>query len=178
MVTGVGVILGTAAYMSPEQAKGRPVDKRSDVWAFGCVLYEMLTALRPFTGDDVSETIASVLRSDPDWSALPADTPPAVRTLLRRCLQKNLHQRLPHIGVARIELDEREINPADTVTAGNRVPHVAVGNRERLAWAALVGVVVISAAVVGWALRPVPPPPEMRVEINTPPTNDPQSRSF
>jgi len=83
-MTGAGVILGTAAYMSPEQAKGRPVDKRSDIWAFGCVLYEMLTGKRPFDGEDVSETLASVLRSDPDWKALPAETPPSIDRLIRR----------------------------------------------------------------------------------------------
>src|SRR5437660_1205100 len=75
MMTGVGMLLGTAAYMSPEQAKGRPADKRSDIWAFGCVLYEMLTGKRAFGGDDVSDTIAAVLRAEPDWSALPAATP-------------------------------------------------------------------------------------------------------
>src|SRR6266566_847936 len=80
MMTGVGVILGTAAYMAPEQAKGREADKRSDVWAFGCVLYEMLTGTRPFDGEDVSDTLANVLKIDPDWSALPSEIPPAIRT--------------------------------------------------------------------------------------------------
>ena len=74
-MTAAGIILGTAAYMSPEQAKGRPVDKRADIWAFGCVLYEMLTGRRAFAGDDVSETLAAVLKSEPDWTRLPADTP-------------------------------------------------------------------------------------------------------
>jgi serine/threonine protein kinase len=79
--TLAGVILGTAAYMSPEQARGRAVDKRADIWAFGCVFYEMLTGLRPFGGDDVTDTIAAVVRADPDWSKLPADTPTAIRRL-------------------------------------------------------------------------------------------------
>ena len=77
-MTQMGVILGTAAYMSPEQAKGKPVDKRTDVWAFGCTLYEMLTGRRAFAGDDVSDTMASVLKSDPDWSALPVGTPSSI----------------------------------------------------------------------------------------------------
>jgi serine/threonine protein kinase len=88
-MTGVGVILGTAAYMSPEQAKGRAADKRSDVWALGCVLYEMLTGKRAFEGEDVSDTLAAVLRGEPDWTALPADVPPAVRTLLNVVSRRN-----------------------------------------------------------------------------------------
>jgi serine/threonine protein kinase len=88
-LSDMGVILGTAAYMAPEQAKGKPVDKRADIWAFGCVLYEMLTGRRPFAGEDVTDTLAAIVRADPDWSALPADTPPAIRTLLRRCLEKD-----------------------------------------------------------------------------------------
>ena len=101
-----GAILGTAAYMSPEQAKARPVDRRADIWAFGCVLFEMLTGRRAFEGEDVTDTIASVVSKEPDWSRLPPATPPSVRLLLRRCLEKNTNQRLPHIGVARLELDD------------------------------------------------------------------------
>lgn len=104
----LGVILGTAAYMAPEQAKGKPVDKRADIWAFGCVLYEMLTGTRPFAGEDVTDTLAAIVRADPDWSALPADTPPAVRTLLRRCLVKDRRERLPDIGAARLELRDAQ----------------------------------------------------------------------
>ena len=89
-MTGVGVILGTAAYMSPEQAKGRPADKRCDIWAFGCVLYEMLTGARAFAGDEVSDTLAAVLRGEPDWHVLPTETPASIRRLLRRCLEKLL----------------------------------------------------------------------------------------
>jgi serine/threonine protein kinase len=83
-MTGVGALLGTAAYMAPEQAKGRAADKRSDVWAFGCVLYEMLTGTRAFEGDDIADTLANVLKVEPDWSRLPATLPPAMRVLLRR----------------------------------------------------------------------------------------------
>ena len=85
-MTGVGVLLGTAAYMAPEQAKGRTADKQSDVWAFGCVLYEMLTGHRAFEGETVGEILGGIFRADPDWGRLPAETPEAIRRLLRRCL--------------------------------------------------------------------------------------------
>src|SRR5438874_10133079 len=102
----LGVILGTAAYMAPEQAKGKAVEKRADIWAFGCVLYEMLTARRAFPGEDVTDTLAAIVRAEPDWSALPPDTPPPIRTLLRRCLAKDPRERLPDIGAARLELKD------------------------------------------------------------------------
>src|SRR3954452_12464000 len=105
-MSNLGVILGTSAYMAPEQAKGKPLDKRVDVWAFGCLLYEMLTARRAFAGEDVTDTLAAIVRADPDWSALPADTPVAIRTLLRRCLEKDRRERLPDMGAARLELKD------------------------------------------------------------------------
>jgi serine/threonine protein kinase len=111
-MTQAGMILGTAAYMSPEQAKGRLADKRSDVWAFGCVLYEMLTGKRAFEGDDVSDTLAAVLRGEPDWGALPADTPTPIGKLLRGCLQKDRRERVPDIAVARLEIKEALAMPA------------------------------------------------------------------
>jgi eukaryotic-like serine/threonine-protein kinase len=104
--TQAGVILGTAAYMSPEQARGKAVDRRADIWAFGVVLFELLTGRRLFEGETVSDTIASVLKTDPDWSALPAATPPGVRRLLRRCLQRDPRRRLRDIGDARVEIEE------------------------------------------------------------------------
>ena len=107
MMTGVGVILGTAAYMSPEQAKGRPADKRSDVWAFGCTLYEMLTARRAFAGDDIAETLAAVIRAEPDWQALPP-LPAAVLALLKRCLVKDRRERISDIA-ARCSLSGRRL---------------------------------------------------------------------
>src|SRR5207249_1695903 len=97
MMTGVGMILGTAAYMSPEQAKGRPADKRSDVWAFGCVLYETLTGKRAFAGEDVSDTLASVLRGEPNWSALPSETT-HLTSVLQRCLEKDVKRRLRDVA--------------------------------------------------------------------------------
>ena len=105
-MTAANVILGTAGYMSPEQARGQAVDRRADIWAFGVVLFEMMTARRLFTGDTVSDTLAAVLRLDPDWDALPPDTPSKVRRLLRRCLERNPDQRLRDIGDARIALQE------------------------------------------------------------------------
>ena len=105
MMTGVGMLLGTAAYMSPEQARGKPVDRRSDIWAFGCVLYEMLTGKRAFGGEDVTETLASVVKTEPAWEAIPDNVSPSLRTFLRRCLQKNPKQRLHDIADMRLALD-------------------------------------------------------------------------
>ncbi len=105
-MTQLGVILGTAAYMSPEQAKGRQADKRSDVWAFGAVLFEMLSGQRAFKGDDISDTLAAVLRQDVDWTALPASTPASVRRLIARCLDRDVRRRLRDIGEARIVLED------------------------------------------------------------------------
>jgi eukaryotic-like serine/threonine-protein kinase len=104
--TGIGVILGTAAYMSPEQARGKTVDRRTDIWSFGCLLYEMLTGKQLFFGETVSDTIAKILEREPDWSAIPATVPEKIRDLLRRCLEKDARKRLRDIGDARIELEE------------------------------------------------------------------------
>ena len=100
------MILGTAAYMSPEQARGKPVDKRTDVWAFGCVLYEMLTGKRAFEGETVTDVLAAVLTREPDWAALPEQTPAAVRRVLRKCLQRDAKLRLRDIADARLDLEE------------------------------------------------------------------------
>ena len=105
-MTQAGIILGTAAYMAPEQAKGKPVDRRADIWAFGCVLYEMLSGQKAFEGETVSDVLAAVIRAEPDWSALPVDTPPAMQRLVRRCLVKDPKQRLRDIGDARIAIEE------------------------------------------------------------------------
>src|SRR6202140_3149636 len=128
-----GVILGTAAYMSPEQARGRAVDKRTDIWAFGCVLYELLMGKQTFHGEDVTDILAAVVRAEPDWQALPAATPPHVRSLLRRCLQKDRSLRLRDAGDARIEIQEALSAPAtaDAATSGPATK----GWRERAAWA-------------------------------------------
>ncbi len=104
--TMAGIILGTAAYMSPEQARGKPVDRRTDVWAFGCVLFEMLTGAKAFEGDDVTETLAAIVRGEPDWARLPADLPPAVRVLIERCLVKDRAARLSDMSVVRFLLSD------------------------------------------------------------------------
>jgi len=119
--TRAGVVLGTPAYMSPEQARGRPVDKRTDIWAFGCVLYEMLTGRRGFAGDTTADTISAVLKQDPDWQALPGETPAAIRRLLQRCLQRDPKRRLHDIADARIELEDAgAIESVGTSSAGRR----------------------------------------------------------
>jgi Tol biopolymer transport system component len=164
MMTGTGVILGTAAYMSPEQAKGRPADKRSDVWAFGCVLFEMLTRKRAFEGEDVSDTLAAVLRGDPDWKALPADVRPAIRMLMRRCLDKDRTQRVADISTALFVMDESATPDARAARSGTL---------ERFWIAATCVATIVAAAMTALYVRRVPvTPPEMRLQINTPPGLD------
>ena len=142
-----GLIIGTAAYMAPEQARGRAVDRRADIWAFGVVLYEMLSGKRPFAGDDVSSTLASVLKDNVDWTALPADLPSPVTRLLRRCLDKDPKHRLSSIGDARLELEEASANPEPAVAT---VPRRARWWRA-LPWAfGLLGLGTGAAAVLMW----------------------------
>src|SRR5262245_52968863 len=105
-MTQAGMILGTAAYMSPEQARGRPIDKRADIWAFGCVFYEMLTGQKPFEGETLTDTIAAVVKNEPDWRALPPRTPAAVQSVIAKCLRKDPEQRLHDIADGRLELEE------------------------------------------------------------------------
>ena len=156
-----GVILGTAAYMSPEQARGKAVDKRTDIWAFGCVLYELLTGKQTFHGEDVTDILAAVVRAEPDWQALPAATPIQVRDLLRRCLQKDKTQRLRDAGDARIEIQEALAAPA---TATTTAAPATRGWRERMAWAA-AGLFVLTtiAFAIAFALRVPKPPQPMRL---------------
>ena len=116
----LGMILGTAAYMSPEQAKGKPVDRRADIWAFGVVLYEMLTGRRAFEGEDISTTLAAVLMKDPEWASLPPGTPASLDTLVRRCLERDPKKRLRDIGEARILLSDPEAAAAGTSIQQNR----------------------------------------------------------
>ena len=134
-VTRYGVVLGTAGYMSPEQARGKPADKRSDVWAFGCVLYEMLTGKRVFEGAEITDVLAAVVRDEPDWSRLPAATPSGVRRLLRRALRKDRRQRLADMSDVRIETrrhDQRRPGPSDRRDpAGSTVAGAARGRSSR-----------------------------------------------
>ena len=154
--TRAGVILGTAAYMSPQQARGQVVDKRADIWAFGCVLYEMLTGRVAFAGETVSDTIGKILEREPDWSALPAATPATIRRLLRRCLAKDPKQRLRDIGDVRIEIDAiDEVLPGvSDVTVAPPAPA-----KTRATWLPWVALVALAASVGVWeARRPVTTP--------------------
>ena len=152
--TQAGLILGTAAYMSPEQAAGKLADKRSDIWAFGVVLMEMLTGGQVFTGETVSHVLASVLKSDPEWARLPVDTPLHVRRLLRRCLEKERKRRLDSAAAARLEIEDalakHEIGLANETVTRSRVASIAI--------AAIAGGAV-TAAVAWILLRPAPPAP-------------------
>ena len=154
VATGVGVILGTAAYMSPEQARGKTADKRSDIWAFGCVLYEMLTGRRAFEGDGVTDVIARIIEREVDFSALPPATPPALRRLLRRCLEKDRNRRLADASDACLEIEEalsRDPVDADTVHHTSRTTPPSHW-RAALPWAVAVGSLLLAAtAVVAWA---------------------------
>jgi eukaryotic-like serine/threonine-protein kinase len=150
--TQMGVILGTAAYMAPEQARGKVVDRRADIWAFGVVLYEMLTGRRVFDGDDVSITLASVLKDDPKWHELPTNLPRPVTRLLRRCLEKDSRRRLSSIGDARLELEERD---PENVIAPPSSAIVTRPSRWSIVAAALVGVGVTAAVAAAlWSTTP------------------------
>jgi len=159
-MTLAGMILGTAAYMSPEQAKGRPADKRSDVWAFGCVLYEMLTGRRAFEGEDVSDTLAAVLRGEPDWTLLPRELPPAIRLLVQHCLAKDRRQRVGDVAVAQFALAHAtsladQIAPAAVAPAASASPWISV-----VRVGAGVLIAASAVALTAWRLKPadvVPP---------------------
>jgi serine/threonine-protein kinase len=167
-MTAVGMLLGTAAYMSPEQATGRAADKRSDVWAFGCVLYEMLTSKRCFDGADVADTLASVLTKEPDWNVLPRGVPPLIVNLLRRCLEKDRRKRVGDVAAALFAIDEAAIGPAHS----GSIPAIV---RRQPAWQRIatygLPVLVAAAAAAGamWlATRPTLPQVS-RLVLNTTP---------
>ncbi len=163
--TVAGVILGTAAYMAPEQARGKPVDKRADLWAFGCVLYEMLARRRCFAGETISDTLAAVLKEEPDWSALPDDTPPAIRRLLRRCLVKDPRNRLADAADARLELQEA-LDPQDAVAAAP----AGASRASRLPWivAAVAVVAALGSVMLGRGSAPGPARPPVVLSIPMP----------
>ena len=172
-MTQAGMILGTAAYMSPEQAKGRTVDKRSDVWAFGAVLYEMLTGKRPFEGEDVSDVMGAVLRLEPNWALLASDMPPLVRTFVQRCLIKDRRHRVADISTALFVLDTAASLPTTTVTSSRgHSPLVPLWRRPvPLALAAsLLTAVVIGIAVLGVRSESQPASPGVRFVLSTPPS--------
>jgi len=164
-----GMIMGTAAYMSPEQAKGRPVDGRTDIFAFGAVLYEMLTARQAFQGETVSEILASVLIREPDFSLLPHNLNPRLHEILRRCLDKNPKRRWYAAADLRIELE------AVASDIYRKPETVQRGTRERLWISAVVVLTLIAFILAVMAFRPSKPPDELRLEIMTPPTSDPFS---
>jgi serine/threonine-protein kinase len=155
MMTGVGVLLGTAAYMSPEQAKGREADKRSDIWAFGAVLYEMLAGRRAFDGDDMTDVLGAVVRLEPNWAALPPDVPPAVRMLLQRCLVKDRRQRIADISAVLFVLDyQTGIGVTSTSSALRRSPR---WQRIAATTAAALAVAFVATLVTWVAMRPATP---------------------
>ncbi len=182
-MSGVGVILGTAAYMAPEQAKGRAVDRRADIWAFGVVVYEMLTGQGLFAAEDVSETLAAVLTRTVDLAALPAATPLRVRRLLARCLDRDPRTRLRDIGEARVEIDKAMAGPND-VAAGDaaapnpdsRLPNPLATWRRALPWAVAAAALAATAVLATLYVRRAAPERSLtRLELVTPPTSAPTS---
>ncbi len=168
-VTQPGLILGTAAYMSPEQARGALVDRRADIWAFGCVLYEMLAGRAVFARESITDTLTTITRDDPDWTALPAGTPDRVRRLLMRCLKREVKQRLQAIGEARIVLDATD-DWASSPPSSNRSPSPSSARKHLLWWGTSVLVALVAAAGSGWwlARANIPPPVVSRLSIPLP----------
>ena len=166
------MILGTAAYMAPEQARGKNVDRRADIWAFGVVLFEALTGRRLFDGDEVSDTLAFVLTREPDWSALPAATPPPIRRLLRRCLLKDRSKRLADIADARIEIDEALAATASEVTAvSTTAAPQPPAWRRAIPWTTAAAGVLLAAVMLAlwapWRAAPSASPVRVRAELGT-----------
>jgi len=156
------VILGTAAYMSPEQAKGKPVDKRTDIFALGALFYEMLTGAKAFPGEDVSEVLAAVIKTEPDWDALSADIDARLRALLRGCLQKDKRVRRRDMGDVYVELEDVRVHPFEAVPVASE----AVAQRP---WGAAIATLLAAgiAAYLGWTLKPEPThSPPVRFEVH------------
>ncbi len=154
--TREGLVIGTATYMSPEQARGAVVDKRTDIWAFGCVLYEMLTGRLAFAAPTQSDTIAAILEHEPDWQALPRDTPPTIRRLLQRCLEKDAARRLRDIGDARAEIDDaRGVSAASNTTVNASASRL---HRRPIPLVGAIALTAVVAASAAWFLKSVPPP--------------------
>ena len=167
--TAPGMILGTAAYMSPEQARGKAVDRRADIWAFGCVLFEMVAGQRPFNGDTVSDLIASVLTTEPNWQLLPPAVPADLRRLLHRCLEKNPRSRLQAIGEARVQLEDALNGAPDQFPARSDAP---AASRHRRSWvvtraAAAIGIGALLAGAGVYLLTRPASPPVVRTAITT-----------
>ena len=154
MMTAVGVLLGTAAYMSPEQVRGTAVDKRSDIWSFGVVLFEMLTGRRAFPGNEIADVLAAVLTREPDWTLLPASLSPDVSTLLRLCLHKDRAQRLRDIGDAWLALNGAFDRPSHSAARPTPTPRSAW--KRAIPFASTAIVVGLLAALVAWSRWPTP----------------------
>jgi serine/threonine-protein kinase len=173
-----GTLLGTAGYMSPEQARGKPVDKRSDIWSFGVVLYECLTGQRLFKGETVTDSVGALLHKEIDWSQLPPDAPPTIQLLLRKCLVRDRKRRLQDIGDARIELEQAIADPSSSLIALSEgaLEKARTGKGMPLKWAGgLILVVVPVAVALGWLLKPaLPPAPSvpLRLQVNLAPGNE------
>ena len=170
--TQMGMVIGTAAYMAPEQASGKVVDKRVDVWAYGAVLYEMLAGRRASSGEDVSHTLAAVLMKEIDWTALSENTPEMVRRLLRRSLERDPRKRMRDIGEARIELEAARASP--TTEPGDVVvpPELRVWQRPAPAAIAALALLVIGGLTVWTLTRPAPPPPGLVSRFSIPLASD------
>ena len=168
-MTQAGMILGTAAYMAPEQARGGTLDKRVDLWAFGVVLFEVLTGTRLFDGATISDTLAQVLMKEPDWTALPANTPAPIRKLLRRCLEKDRKQRLPDAAMVRLEMQDALTAPASE-TSSATVPTAAARRVAPAATGAVLAGALVAALATWTLMRPAPPTPTplTRLTITTP----------
>ena len=174
-----GIVVGTPAYMSPEQARGKPVDRRADIWAFGCVLYEMLTGRVAFAAATVTDTLAAVLDREPDWSVLPDKTPPAIRRLLRRCLEKDPKLRLHDMGDAGLDLQDALTSPS-----AHEAPLTAHAGSNRKLFAGLAAGLALGAGVAAallWRSTPepiAPAPAQIRFSIDTPPMPSPHSMAI
>jgi serine/threonine protein kinase len=155
-----GTILGTAAYMSPEQARGKGLDKRTDIWSFGCVLFECLTGKKLFQGEDVTETLASIIKGEPEWASLPTNTPPTIQILLRKCLSKNRKRRLQDMGDARVDLEEAISDPSSSfIRLSDQAIQSAGKSRGRPVLVGAVGVLACGVFLaLGWFLKPIPVP--------------------
>lgn len=174
--TTAGNVMGTPAYMAPEQVRGEEIDSRADIWAFGCVLFEMLTGIAPFRGATIADTFGSIVQSDPDWRLLPAAAPSAIRALLRQCLQKDRRRRLTHIADARIWIDDAIANPA-VGEAATATGQTSLRRWWWIGWA----LAALTAAALGGVVTydsSRPRAPELRVQLNTPPASDGFSLAF
>jgi len=169
LMSAVGVVLGTAAYMSPEQARGKQVDKRADIWALGCVLFEMLTGRQAFGGNDVPEAMARVIERDPDWAALPPSVPPRLRELLRLCLEKNPRRRRQAAGDVRLDLEQVLVEPSLPITA-SETQHAKRASRAWILAAAGLGLVLLATGAAVWLARRSEPSRVSRLAIPTTPT--------